>query len=183
MSRTQRPISTLEWAALGAVAGVVAAGVTTAFQTAWGRAHLPPTAQSPAVPPPTETVAEDVCRAVTGRDLPPSAVGPAGAVVHYLMGAALGAFYGVAVGAFRFVGAGRGLAYGLGIWGMVEECGLYLLGVKPPPWEVEPAEHAFAASSHLVFGFSLDAILAALAPRPFPPIAYVEEPHHEPDHG
>ena len=62
-------------------------------------------------------------------------------------------------------GAGRGALYGIGVWALVEECGLALLGLKPPPWKVEPAEHLFAASSHIVFGLSLDTALNTLAPQ------------------
>jgi uncharacterized membrane protein YagU involved in acid resistance len=152
-------------AGLGACAGVIAAAATSRFQAAWGRAHLPPTAQGDAGPPPTETLAKKICVAATGHSLAHGEVGPAGALVHYLMGAALGAAYGLLSRYAPEATAGRGALYGLGVWATVEECGLALLGLKPPPWDVEPAEHAFAASSHVVFGLSLDTALSALAPK------------------
>ena len=159
-------IAALVVAGLGACAGVIAAAATSRFQAAWGRAHLPPTAHDPDAQPPTDKLANELCELATGHSLPKAELTPAGELVHYVMGAALGAAYALLRRAEPQVGAGRGVAFGLGVWAVVEELGLALLQLKPPPWEVEPAEHLFAASSHVVFGLSLDAALNSLPTEP-----------------
>ncbi len=161
---------------MGAAAGIVAAAATSLFQTLWTYAHLPPTDKPSSTPPPTEKLADEISLAVNGSSLSKRERGPAGSIVHYVMGAGLGAAYAVLAKLYPDVTEGRGLLYGLGIWATVEEMGLALTGLKPPPWEVEPAEHAFAASSHVIFGLSLDAVLSILpgAPAHRPLHAYKE---------
>lgn len=153
-----RPVADV---ASGAAAGIAAALAASLFQGAWTKLRLPPTA-SPSAGPPTEALAVDVFRAVTGAA--PTGKGKiiAGEAVHYTMGATLGVAYVLALKRWPSVAAGQGAAYGLGIWATIEEGGLALLKLKPPPWQVEPAEHVFAASSHLVFGLVL---ARCLAPR------------------
>ncbi len=155
-------IPTLIVAGLGAVAGIFAAAATSRFQATWARAHLPPTAHGSNAPPPTNKLADEVCQTLTGHPLARADVTPAGELVHYIMGAALGAAYALIKRAEPQVGLGRGVLFGLGVWAAVEEAGLALLRLKPPPWEVEPAEHVFAAASHIVFGLSLDTALSTL---------------------
>ena len=157
-------VATLIVAGLGACAGVIAAAATSRFQAAWSRAHLPPTDHASSTPPPTDKLANALYTFATDRPLPKSEAASAGNLVHYVMGAALGAAYALLKRAQPEVGAARGLAFGFGVWAIVEEIGLALLQLKPPPWEVEPAEHVFAASSHVVFGLSLDTALNTMAP-------------------
>ena len=145
--------------ASGAAAGIAAALVASLFQSAWAKLRLPPTT-SPSDGPPTETLAANVFREVTGAELTEPAKFVAGEAVHYTMGAALGVAYGLARKRWPGVAAGHGTAYGLCVWATVEEGGLALLGLKPPPWQVEAAEHIFAASSHLIFGLALASCLA-----------------------
>lgn len=150
--------------ASGGAAGVAAALVTSLFQSAWTRLRLPPTT-SPSAGPPTEALAANVFREVTGAALTGNGKIVAGEVVHYAMGATLGVAYVLARKRWPAVAVGQGAAYGLGVWATVEEGGLALLKLKPPPWQVEPAEHAFAASSHLVFGLMLARCLGT-SPHP-----------------
>ena len=150
--------------ASGAAAGIAAALATSLFQGAWTKLRLPPTTSPPAEPP-TEALAAVVFREFTGAALTGNGKIVAGEAVHYAMGAALGVAYVLGLRNWPAIAAGQGAAYGLGIWATVEEGGLALLKLKPPPWQVEPAEHVFAASSHLVFGVVL---ARCLAPRPSP---------------
>lgn len=138
----------------GAAAGLAAALITSLFQSAWTGLRLPPVTV-PAVDPPTEVLAENVYRRLTGKVLIGKSKIVAGEAVHYAMGAALGAAYSLMVKRWPAVAAGDGTAYGLGVWATVEQGGLVVLGLKPLPWKVELAEHVFAASSHLVFGVVL----------------------------
>lgn len=162
--RPERP-GVVTAVARGAVAGVIAAAATTLFQAAWTHAQLPPTNAIPAMPPPTEELANDIAVAVTGHELAKAETVPAGEIVHHVVGAGLGIAYALLARELPSVTAGRGIVYGLGVWATVEETGLALAGLKPPPWQVEAAEHVLAASSHLVFGMALDAAFRALSVR------------------
>ena len=145
--------------ASGAAAGVAAALVTSLFQSAWTRLRLPPTTSKSAEPP-TEALAANVFREVTGTSLTGNGKIVAGEAVHYMMGATLGVAYILTQKRWPAIAARQGAVFGLGVWATIEEGGLALLKLKPPPWQVEPAEHAFAASSHLVFGLALARCLA-----------------------
>lgn len=149
-------------ALLGAGAGVIAAAATSLFQAAWTRAHLPPTQEPSTRPSPTEVLADELAEGLTGDRLSDRDRRMAGEAIHYLTGAGLGAAYALLARFVPRATAGRGAVFGLGAWATVEECGLALMGLKPPPWRVACAEHLFAASSHLVFGLSLDAVLSRL---------------------
>ena len=138
----------------GVAAGMAASFITSLFQGVWTKLRLPPT-DLPSTEPPTEVLADEVYRTVTGNRMTPKARIVAGEAVHYAMGVTLGVTYVLASRRWPGIAAARGAAYGLGIWATIEEGGLAILGLKPPPWTAERAEHVFAASSHLVFGMVL----------------------------
>ncbi len=147
----------LGWLAAGAVAGLTAALATSLFEKASKKARLAATGANPNEPPPTDALADRIYHGATGGALKEQAKTAAGMVIHFATGAGLGAAYALLTRRWPAVAAGRGSAYGLGVWASVEEAGLALLGLKPSPWRVAPAEHAFAAVSHLVFGVTLSA--------------------------
>ena len=149
---------------LGALAGVGAAVVTSLFQKGWTALELPPT-DKPTPEPPTETLAVELYQPLSGQELRGVAKSIAGEVVHLVTGAGLGSAFALLTRKWPDAAAGKGVAYGLGVWLIVEEAGLAILDLKPSPTKVEPAEHVFAASSHVVFGLALDAMLTALAKR------------------
>lgn len=75
----------------------------------------------------------------------------AGPAVHYALGTALGAIYGVLV---SYVPASSGVAasYGTAVWLGGDEIAVPLFGLSGPPTETPLSEHAQALASHLVFG-------------------------------
>ena len=160
--RRSAPRSIAANLARGAVAGVAAALANQLFEQAWSALKLPPTDHERADPP-TETLADLAFEAATGARLADASRVVAGKAVHYAMGAALGASYALIARRWPSVAAGGGTAYGLAVWVIVEEVGLAMVGLKPPPTEVEPAEHVLAANSHLVFGVALDLCVTRLA--------------------
>ena len=147
--------------AKGAAAGMAAALITSLFQ-AWISASPlgTPTEEQPTSP--TEVLAGKIFYGLTGGELKGPLEAAGGAAVHYATGAGLGAAYAALTRRWPDISAARGAAFGLTVWATVEETGLALLKLKPPPWRVKPAEHAFAAASHLVFGLALDAIVSTL---------------------
>lgn len=161
-TRNRKPLDSVGSFALGALAGGLAAAATSLFQAAWQGAKLPPSEREPLEIPPTEKVADELIEAATGRPLLHHEREVAGVLVHHTVGAGLGALYALAGERWPAVKARRGLVYGLAVWVIVEECGLAALGLKAPPWRVRPAEHVFAACSHIVFGPALDIALRTL---------------------
>lgn len=148
----------------GAAAGVVAALAVNVFQAAWSRLRLPPTDVPATAPPVTEALADAVSHYLAGHPLAAATRRDVGFGVHYATGAAFGATYALlAAGATEATVAG-GTAFGLGAWLAVEETGLAVIGLKPPPWRVAMAEQVFAAASHIVFGAVTGALLAARRP-------------------
>ena len=149
---------------LGALAGVSAAVATSLFQKGWTALELPPT-DKPTPEPPTETLAVKLYQPASDQPLHGIARTIAGEAVHLVTGAGLGGAYALLRHRWPGVAVGKGVAYGLGVWLLVEEAGLAIVGLKPSLTKVEPAEHVFAASSHVVFGLALDAMFKALAKR------------------
>jgi hypothetical protein len=91
---------------------------------------------------------------------------PAGTAVHYAIGIAPAAIYGAMRGRVPGVGAGRGLAYGLGMFLLEDEIANPAMGFAAPPQRYPWQPHARGLVSHLVYGLVTDLVLGALSPRP-----------------
>lgn len=165
--------------ATGVAAGLAAAFATSLFQTAFKASPLGPLVEDlPVLPPPTEVLAGTIYHSVTGTGLTGMGKTAGGEAVHYLTGAGLGMAYALLGRRWPGVSAARGAAYGIAVWATVEETGLALLELKPPPWRVEPAEHSFAAASHLVFGLALEAVFGTrYKPEAMPVSVSAPEPN------
>ena len=163
--------------AAGVAAGVAASAAVVLTQAVFKRVCPPVDAK----PDPTETAAVRAYKLATGRALPERDRKPAGSAVHYAVGAALGGVYALAAAGRRGgsgsdvgVGVGVGVGYGLAVWLAMDEAGLALAGLKPPPWKAAPRDHAKGLISHLAFGAVLGAVfsrLARLVPAPERPRA------------
>lgn len=147
----------------GAAAGLTAAAATSLFQAAWRELRLPPKQKPPAQPVPTDKLAEEATRIVAHRSLTEAERHRGGLLIHHAIGAAIGMIYAVGSRSRPSWRAARGVAFGLAVWAGLEEAGLALVGLKPPPWRVKLIEHLFGVASHVVFGLALD---AALGVRP-----------------
>lgn len=137
--------------ARAAAAGVVAAVAVLLFQSLWRRVGLPPRPIGQPALEATTALAERLAR-VAGRRLGPCGAVVAGTAIHLAVGAGLGMAFALMNRDRPFVTAGGGAAYGLAVWASLDETGLAVAGLKPPPWCVPFAEHVLAASSHLIFG-------------------------------
>lgn len=76
----------------------------------------------------------------------------AGPLVHYGLGAALGAFYGACASATS-IDAGAGTGYGSAVWIVADEIAVPLAGLSGPPTVTPLSGHLNALTSHLVYGF------------------------------
>src|SRR5262249_4575219 len=75
----------------------------------------------------------------------------AGPTVHYALGTALGAVYGV-LAPLTPVDAGAGTLYGTAVWVGADEFTVPALGLSKPPAQRPASEHAKELGAHLVFG-------------------------------
>ena len=160
----------------GLIAGVVASWMMDQFQYLWvsmvaGKRSATPGDESNNSGAPTENInrtndeAEDdatkkaasaISESVFGHKLTPEEKAIAGPVVHYAVGAAAGLAYGVAAEFLPQVTAGYGLPYGAAFWLTVDEGAVPLLGLSKGPTAYPVSTHAYAAASHLVFGFATE---------------------------
>ena len=97
-----------------------------------------------------------------GLDLPARQEHHLGTGVHYFLGVAPGALYGVYRHRIKGLDAGRGLLYGLGLFIVMDEIVAPLAGLasgpKAYPWQA----HARGLVGHLVVGATTEAIVGFL---------------------
>jgi len=82
----------------------------------------------------------------------------AGPAVHYGLGSGVGALYGVAAEIAPKVTAGSGLLFGGVFWLVVDEGAVPLLGLSKGPAAYPFSTHAYALSSHFVYGLTAEIV-------------------------
>lgn len=80
-----------------------------------------------------------------------------GQIVHYVFGAATGALYGAASEVIPATTAGVGIPFGAVVWLLADEVVVPALGLSQPLNAYPISKHAFALTSHLVYGLATDA--------------------------
>ena len=93
-----------------------------------------------------------------GLDLPEERREAAGAKIHWALGIATGAAYGVMRSRLPVAGAARGLAFGTAFFLAADEIGTTAFGLTPPPNEFPWQAHARGFAGHLTYGAVADAI-------------------------
>jgi uncharacterized membrane protein YagU involved in acid resistance len=102
------------------------------------------------------TAAADWINRLAGHRLSPGQKGFVAAVVHYGMGAGLGAAYGALVERAPAFRLGMGSAFGVGESLAVESVGNSVLGVTRPLREYSILEHLQSAVDHAIYGITLE---------------------------
>lgn len=82
----------------------------------------------------------------------------AGPAVHYVLGAGVGGLYGAAVEVAPKITAGSGLPFGAVFWLFVDEGAVPLLGLSKGPMAYPLSTHAYALSSHFVYGLTAELV-------------------------
>ena len=148
----------------GVIAGAVASFAMDRFQAVTS-SLLPSSGGEPA----TEKAADVVATAVKGHAIPDADKPLAGQVIHYVVGIALGAAYGIAAEFRPSVTAGYGTAFGLGTATILDEVAVSATGLGSAPWEAGIASNLDSYASHLVFGsvseFVRRQVAGTLTPR------------------
>lgn len=161
----------------GVVAGVIATWVLDRVDWAMYRREDPKTrrrtrAARPEGKDPAHVIASRAARAM-GMEAPPQNH-PAGLAVHYAIGVTPVAAYGALRNRVPALGAGRGLAFGFGMFLLEDEIANPLMGFAAPPQRYPWQPHARGLVAHLVYGVVADAMLDLMdrSLRPAEPVRY-----------
>jgi hypothetical protein len=105
-----------------------------------------------------ETAAGRVAEAL-GEPLDDRTRERAGKAMHFAIGMGAGALYGTLRERLPVVDAARGLAYGTGMWLVLDEGANVALGLTPGPGAFPWQTHARGLAGHLTYGLVLDSVL------------------------
>jgi hypothetical protein len=117
---------------------------------------------TPAQDDTTVRAASAVSEGLFSHKLTPSEKKVAGPAVHYSLGTGVGGLYGVAAEMAPKVTAGSGLPFGAVFWLVVDEGAVPLLGLSKGPTAYPLATHAYALSSHFVYGLTAEVVRRAV---------------------
>lgn len=110
----------------------------------------------------TVRAASAVSEGVFGHKLTQSEKKIAGTAVHYVLGTSAGGLYGAAAEIEPNVTAAAGLPFGAAFWLVVDEGAVPLLGLSEGPMAYPLSTHAYALSSHLVYGLTAEVVRRAI---------------------
>jgi hypothetical protein len=110
----------------------------------------------------TMKAASAVSEGVFGHKLTQSEKKIAGTAVHYLLGTGVGGLYGAAAEIEPNVTAAAGLPFGAVFWLVVDEGAVPLLGLSEGPMAYPLSVHAYALSSHFVYGLTAEMVRRAV---------------------
>lgn len=178
-ARTRDPVKGL---ISGLVAGVVASAVMNLFQRAWHQAvegeQRSHGAQSMQKGTPDHGVGQElkergkeepddnapqrlakiVSEELFDRTLTPAEKNAAATALHYAFGISTAGVYGVTAEFMPGVTLGAGLPFGAAVWVAADEVATPLLGLSEDPTDYPLSTHAYALSSHLVYGLTTETV-------------------------
>jgi hypothetical protein len=105
-----------------------------------------------------ERLANVISVRLTDQELTKSEKDAAGTALHYAMGATSGALYGAMAEALPQVTIGAGLPFGAAVWVVADEGIVPAVGLSKSPTEYPLSIHAYAFTSHLVFGLTAELV-------------------------
>jgi Predicted periplasmic/secreted protein len=82
----------------------------------------------------------------------------AGEAMHYAMGGTSGMIFGAASELMPETAIGAGLPFGTAVWLVADDLIVPALGLSKPVSDVPLSQHAYALSSHLVYGLTTDIV-------------------------
>jgi uncharacterized membrane protein YagU involved in acid resistance len=147
----------------GAIGGLTAAWAMNMFMT--GTTKLEQKVRREQQPPQQQSGDEDAtvktARAISesvGHPLREDEKKPAGSLVHYLFGSAMGALYGLVSEIEPRTRVGFGTAFGAALWLGADEVMVPTLKLGPKPNETPAQVHAKALAAHLVYGATAESV-------------------------
>ena len=110
----------------------------------------------------TVRTASAISKGIFDHKLTPGEKKIAGTAVHYLLGTGVGGLYGAAAEIAPNVTAAAGLPFGAVFWLVVDEGAVPLLGLSKGPRAYPLSIHAYALSSHFVYGLTAEIVRRAV---------------------
>ena len=135
----------------GVVAGAVASFAMDRFQAAV-TALSSSEAGGGSGEPATVQAADGIAARTVGHNLPDDAKPLAGQAIHYALGMAMGAAYGIAAEFRPGVTAGYGTGFALGTATLLDQAAVPAVGLGDPVWKAGAATTLYSYASHIVFG-------------------------------
>jgi putative membrane protein len=159
--------ATRAWAALvaGAAGGLVGAFVMNRFSPLWSAVYksfceVEVSRQQSGIgnedAEATRSAAQAISRHLFRNALSAQEMSTAAPALHYGIGTAVGALYGVAAEWFPPIGAGRGTIYGGAVWLLADEIAMPALGLSGPVTKTPLSSQLGALASHMSYGFATD---------------------------
>lgn len=149
----------------GLVGGLVASFVMSEFQalvTKLAETEEKKKSKKKTEEPATVKAAKRISEGVFDHKLTKAEKDPAGEAVHYAMGATSGFIYGVAAEIVPMASIGAGLPFGTAVWLVSDDVVIPALGLSKSPTAYPFSTHAYALSSHLVYGLTTDLVRRAV---------------------
>jgi hypothetical protein len=184
--RKKREGSVVKGLAAGVVGGLVASVVMNQYQALWSklthgeeRSHgaqslqqglpqqgvgreLQKQGKDEAEDDAPERLANAISVGIFDQELTERAKDVGGTVLHYAMGVTSGALYGAVAEVIPEVVAGAGMPFGAFIWVSVDEGLMPATGLSKSSDEYPLSIHAYALSSHLVYGLTTELVRRAV---------------------
>jgi len=107
-------------------------------------------------------LANAISVSVSDQELTHSEKHIAGTALHYAYGIGMGGLYGATAELTPVVTVGAGLGYGAIVWVVADEGVVPALGLSKSATEYPLSIHAYAFTSHLVYGLTLEVVRSAL---------------------
>ena len=152
----------------GAVAGAAGAYTMELFQDWWNgaeqrlapkrRAHAAKDTAEKSDDPATVKVADRISKKTLDTEVPDEYKPAAGEAVHYSTGATIGAIYGFVAEILPPARMFNGLLMGTIVWWTADNMAVPAQGLGKKPEQTPPSKHAYALSSHLVYGFTTELV-------------------------
>ncbi|MBA4185467.1 MAG: DUF1440 domain-containing protein [Acidobacteria bacterium] len=154
----------IKGAVAGLVGGLVASFVMSEFQTLLSALseEEKKSKKKKEDEPANVKAAEGISKAVFDHRLKKSEKEPAGEAAHYAMGATSGLIYGIASEIAPMTTVGLGLPFGAAVWLVADDVVVPALGLAKPATQYPLSTHAYALSSHLVYGLTTDLVRRAV---------------------
>jgi hypothetical protein len=163
---SQGEIDIMKGLLAGVAGGLLASFLMEQFQAAWSAVSesiQPSKKRAGGKSEPTTVKAADlISEKVTGHKVPADYRPIAGQAVHYGMGAASAAAYGVLAEVTPIVTIGEGAAFGTGVWLLADELAVPAAGLSKSPKEFPLTTHIYALASHLVYGWITETVRRAV---------------------
>ena len=155
-------VDVVKGAFAGLIGGLAGAFVMTQFQTLLTviaeEVEKPKKKSGNEEEPSTVKVAAEISETIFDHKLLKREKELAGEAVHYAMGATSGLIYGVAAEVDPIASVGVGLPFGAAVWVIADDVVIPALGFSKPVTEYPVTTHAYALSSHLVYGLTTDMV-------------------------